>query len=70
MKENLQTRNVKAKLDDDGTLNVTAATCYTGMQQDDLHGLINQLSKEKVKEYLHEQLDFSTYDVNQFEYKE
>ena len=54
----------------DGTLNIMAATCYTGMQQDDLHGLINYLSKEKVKEYLHEQLDFSTYDVNKFDYKE
>jgi hypothetical protein len=70
IRENLQTRNIKATLDDNGALSVTAATCYTGMQQDDIHGLINHLSKEKVKEYLHEQLDFSTYDINQFDYKE
>ena len=40
------------------------------MQQDDIHGLINNLSKDKVKEYLHEQLDFATYDISNFNYKE
>ena len=68
--ENVQTRNIKAKLDDNGSLYVTAATRYTGMQQDELHEMIHHLSKEKVKEYLHEQLDFSTYDITQFDYKE
>jgi Domain of Unknown Function with PDB structure (DUF3857) len=70
MKENLQTRIVKAKLEDNGTLHINAATRYTGMQQDDIHGMINHLSKEKLKEYLHRQMDFSTYDINQFDYKE
>lgn len=70
MKENLQTRNIKAKLQDNGTLNINADTRYTGMQQDDIHGMINHLSREKVKEYLHKQMDFSTYDINQFDYKE
>ena len=70
MKENMQVRNIKAVLEDNGTLKVTANTQYSGMQQDDIHGRINGLSKEKVKEYLHEQLDFSTYDVNQFNYNE
>lgn len=68
--ENVQTRNIKAKLDDNGSLFITAATSYTGMQQDDLHEMIHHLSREKVKEYLHEQLDFSTYDITQFDYKE
>ncbi len=70
MNENLQARVIKAKLEENGTLNISAATKYTGMQQDDIHGMINHLSKDKVKEYLHEQLNFSTYDVNQFDYKE
>jgi len=68
--ENVQARNIKAKLDDNGSLYVNAATTYTGMQQDNLHEMIHHLSKEKVKEYLHEQLDFSTYDITQFDYKE
>lgn len=70
MNENLQARNIKAVLEDNGTLKVAANTRYSGMQQDDIHGRINALSKEKVKEYLEEQLDFSTYDINQFNYKE
>jgi transglutaminase-like putative cysteine protease len=70
LKENLQTRNIKAVLEENGTLKVIADTKYTGMQQDDIHGRINALSKEKVKEHLQEQLDFSTYDINQFDYKE
>jgi len=70
MNENLQIRSVKAKLEDNGTLNIAAATRYTGMQQDDIHGMINQLSREKVKEHLQEQLDFSTYNITQFNYKE
>lgn len=70
MKENLQTRNIKAVLEENGTLKVSAHTKYNSMQQDDIHGRINALSKEKVKEYLEEQLDFSTYDINQFNYKE
>ncbi len=70
MRENLQSRNIKAILEDNGTLNMEASTQYCGMQQDDLHGRINGLSKSKMKEYLQEQLDFSTYDINQFSYKE
>jgi hypothetical protein len=70
MKENLQARNIKAVLADDGTLKIQASTRYYAQQQDDLHGMINALSREKVKEHLQEQLDFSTYDINQFDYKE
>lgn len=68
--DNLQSRRVKAMLESTGTLKVVSTTRYCGLQQDDIHGLINQLSKDKVKEYLHEQLDFATYDINQFDYKE
>ena len=70
MKENLQARSIKAVLEDNATLKITANTRYSGMQQDDIHGRINALSKEKVKEHLQEQLDFSTYDINTFNYKE
>ncbi len=70
LNENLQLRNIKATLNTEGTLDVMAATHYTGLQQDNIHGLINNLSKDKVKEYLHEQLDFATYDIRNFNYKE
>lgn len=68
--ENLQSRMIRAVLEENGTLRVTAQNRYSGMQQDDIHGLINSLSKEKVKEHLAEQLNFPTYDINKFDYKE
>jgi hypothetical protein len=70
MNENLQVRNTKAQLDDDGTLDAKVITDYGGLQQDEMHAVINQLSKDKVKEFLNEELDFGTYDVNRFDYKQ
>lgn len=69
-KDNLQARNIIAKLNEEGTLAIKAFTRYAGLQQDDIHDLINNLSKDKVKEALHEQLDFATYDIKNFNYKE
>jgi hypothetical protein len=70
MKENLEVRNTKAKMDDDGTLDANVITDYGGLQQDEIHAVINQLSKDKVKEFLNQELDFGTYDVNKFDYKQ
>ncbi len=70
MKENLQTRNITATLDEDATLKVKAFSRYGGVQQDRYHALINNLSKDKVKEHLHEELDFATYEISSFDYKE
>ncbi len=70
MEENLQARMITAKLEANGTLRVNANNRYHGMQQDGIHDIIHGLSREKVKEYLHEQLNFPTYDVNSFDYKE
>lgn len=68
--DNLQIRKIKAQLDADGTLEINVRSKYSALQQDDIHGMINHLSKDKVKEYLHEQLDFATYNINKFEYEE
>lgn len=70
MKENTQVRNVKAVLNEEATLEIEARSTYSCMQQDDLHMMINALSKDKVKEYLQHQLDFATYEVGRFNYKE
>jgi hypothetical protein len=70
MKDNLETRNIKATLDDEATLLVKSFTRYGGLQQDLYHDLINSLSKDKVKEFLHEELDFATYEISSFGYKE
>jgi hypothetical protein len=68
--DNLQIRKITATLTDNGSLNVKAATWYTGLQQDNIHGLITYLSKDKVKEHLQERLDFATYDILKFNYQE
>lgn len=70
LNDNVQVRNILAILDEEATLRVKVNTLYKGMQQDDLQMMINDLSKDKVKEVLHEQLDFSTYDISSFNYKE
>jgi hypothetical protein len=70
MKENLQNRHISATLDEDATLTVSAITRYGGLQQDAYHELIHGLSKDKLKEFLHEDLDFATYDISSFNYKE
>lgn len=69
-RENRQIRKVKAKLTSDGTLHIKADTRYYAMQQDHLYYLVNNLSNEKVKEHLNKQLDFATYDVDDFKYKQ
>ena len=70
MKDNLELRRIKAVLDEEGTLHVKSVTDYGGLQQDLYHELIHSLSKDKVKEFLQEQLDFATYEVSNFDYKE
>lgn len=70
LKDNLQLRKLKATLSEDASLTAEVNTSYSGLEQDDVHGIINNLSKDKVKEYLQKKLDFPTYDLDKFEYKE
>ncbi|HUR66526.1 MAG TPA: DUF3857 domain-containing protein [Chitinophagaceae bacterium] len=70
LKDNLEIRNLKASLEPDAALLLKATTYYTGLQQDRYHALIHNLSKDKVKEVLQEHLDFATYDISDFSYKE
>ena len=68
--ENEQVRNIKGKLDNNGTLNMNVSTTYQGVQQDQLSQLINGLSNEKVRKYLERSFGLSTYDINNFKYTE
>lgn len=70
LKENTQIRQIAAVIDEEGTLTAKVATRYAAIQQDRLHMIVNNLSKDKVKEILHEELDFPTYDVLSFNYQE
>jgi hypothetical protein len=66
IKENTQVRNIAGKIDAEGTLSMKVNTVYGGIQQDDLSGMINVLSKDKVQKILQEELELSTYNVNDF----
>jgi hypothetical protein len=70
LKDNIELRRLKATLNDDASLLVKVSTTYNGLEQDDVHDMINYLSKDKVKEYLQKKLDFPTYDLDKFDYKE
>jgi len=68
LKENIQMRSINSTLNLDGKLNMNVVTNYKGVQQDDLSGKIDNLSKELVKKYLEEELELATYEVNDFKY--
>lgn len=68
--ENVLVRKLSANLDAEGTLNIKVATKYGGTQQDDLSSLINHLSRDKVQKILQEELELSTYNINNFKYEE
>jgi transglutaminase-like putative cysteine protease len=67
-KENLQIRKLQAQVKEDGTLQLKTNSVYKGIQQDNLHGFISTTSKDKIKEYLNQELEFSTYQVTSFDY--
>ena len=70
LNDNVEVRKITATLDEEATLKIHSESKYGSMQQDYLQQIINGLSKDKVKEFLHDELDFATYDLNSFEYKE
>ncbi len=52
-------------------MEITVQTTYTGLQQERVHGMLNSLSKQKVKEVLNEEFDnLPTYDISDFKYEE
>jgi Domain of Unknown Function with PDB structure (DUF3857)/Transglutaminase-like superfamily len=69
VKENLQIRNIKAKLSDIGDLDASVSTTYQAVQQDRLHYFINGLTKDKLMEFLRDEIDLPTYDIKSFNYK-
>ncbi len=65
---NWQVRLLKGTVDDEGNLAVNVDTKYAATQQDDYSDMLSALSKEKVKKFLNERLDLSTYEITDFAY--
>jgi hypothetical protein len=70
LKENLQSRFIEASVDPEGKLSAEVKTTYQAIQEDNVHGLINNLSKEKVLEYLKEEIGLPNYDVISYNYEQ
>jgi hypothetical protein len=68
--DNLAIKKIKGVLDSEASLNLQVTSVYKGLQQDDIHDMLNYLSKDKVKEYLQRKFDFATYELDKFDYKE
>ncbi len=68
--DNLQVRHIEATIDEEGLLGAVVKTSYRAEQQDRLHAIINGLSKDKLMEFLKEDIELATYDVKSFNYKE
>lgn len=65
---NRQVRLLKGVVDEEGNLLVSVDTKYAAVQQDDYSLMLSALSKEKVKKFLNERLDLSTYEITDFAY--
>jgi hypothetical protein len=70
VKENWQTTNVKAVVDQTGNMTVEQQSRYSGTLQDQYEEMMTGLSKDKLKEYLNQNIDLPTYDITDFSYRQ
>jgi hypothetical protein len=68
--DNLQIRKVDAEINNEGELYAKVYTHFTGIQQEDVNGLMHQATPDQKKKYLNETLSLPTYSVEKYEYKE
>ncbi len=70
LQDNLRKRITTGSLSASGNLTCSVETGYKARQQDELHGMVNNTSKDELKEYLQKNLPLATYHVAGFEYNE
>lgn len=68
--QNLQNRTINAIVDAEGKLTAKVVTVCTGLQQDDLHTVINNSSREDQQKRLRQAFALPNYDVPVFTYNE
>ncbi len=64
--DNLQQRHIEVTLDASGDAVAEATTVYTGLQQDEMEMVINQLSPEDQKKYLYKSVSIPSFDMDKF----
>ncbi len=67
---NVVKRNVDAVVDGAGALKAVVRNTYTGLEQDDLHGMLHGYTRDQLLKYLKRSIDLPTYDVTNVDYKE
>jgi len=70
LQDNLQVRKISAIVSETGDLTATVNTQYRAEQQDELEQYINGMSKERLMEYLKQEIELPTYDVVKFAYRQ
>jgi transglutaminase-like putative cysteine protease len=68
--DNLQLRKVDAVINEEGELNAKVFTHFTGIQQENAHGLMYGATADQKKRYLNSVLSLPTYSVDAYDYKE
>jgi transglutaminase-like putative cysteine protease len=67
MEQNQQIRRINATIAETGDMMLKADTRYTGLEQDDMHAMLNKLTREKMLELVRRAGFFASYDVNAYE---
>lgn len=68
--DNVQVRLVNASINAEGNLDAQVNTRFTGVQQEQAHGLLYGASKEQREKYLNRALNLPTYQVDKSNYEE
>jgi len=68
--DNLQLRVVNATVNNEGNLDAQVNTRFTGIEQEEAHGLMYEASKDEREKYLNESLNLPTYQVDKSNYEE
>jgi Domain of Unknown Function with PDB structure (DUF3857)/Transglutaminase-like superfamily len=68
--DNLQIRKVDAEINEEGNLTAKVFTHFTGIQQEDVNGLMYGATPDQKKKYLNQTLSLPTYSVEKYDYKE
>lgn len=68
--DNVQARNIKATIGNDGKLTADVHSVYKCLEGDDIHKMLHFKTKKEQQEELKKNFDLSTYDVASFNYKE
>lgn len=68
-KDNIQVRNIKAVINEEGLLQANVETRYSAIQQDDLDILLKMSSKDQLAEHMRNKFDLSSYEVENFSHE-